>query len=70
MAMHDTWAATDLATTFVTLNEAYSKLRALEKDQQEDLYILSNTQFTACGGIPNADSNQLYHLGHYGDQSI
>ena len=63
MAMHDDWAATDLATSFVSIGEAYTKLRMLETDQQEDLYLLDHKMFRACGGIPNADLKQLYHLG-------
>ena len=61
--MHDDWAATDLATSFVSIGEAYTKLRMLETDQQEDLYLLDHKMFRACGGIPNADLKQLYHLG-------
>eukprot|EP00966_Prymnesium_polylepis_P208166 4821965-Prymnesium_polylepis.2 len=65
MAMYDEDAMTGLATALVVLRKLDGNLTTLQDDSSSDkdpYKMLTEKEFSACGGIPNADLNQLYDL--------
>ena len=66
MAMYNEDSMTGLATALVVLRKLDRNLATLVGDPGDDAddpyKMMTDNEFAACGGIPNADVKQLYDL--------